>query len=218
MDLLDRIDALIDDRHLLRHPFYQQWLAGTLPFDALQEYARQYFAFESTFPRFLSTLHSRSEDPEARAAILDNLWDEEHGEANHQELWLRFAEGVGVPREDVRATLPNAATSDLLTTYWSACLEAPVAAGVAAAYAYERQVPAVARAKADGLRERYSLTDESALAFFEVHATLDEEHSAAEREIIGSHGAGAEDEVLGRTGAVLEAWWSFLDAVTPPQG
>jgi pyrroloquinoline-quinone synthase len=215
MDLIDRIDALIEERHLLRHPFYQQWLEGTLPTEALQEYTRQYFAFESTFPRLLSAVHSRTEDPTARAAILDNLWDEEHGEANHRELWLRFAEGMGVDRDDVRSATPNEATKALLDTYWVACREAPVAAGVAAVYAYERQVPAVAKAKIDGLRQRYDVTDDRTLGFFEVHGTLDEEHSAAERAIIEAHGSADEQAVLDHTAAALDAWWGFLDAVTP---
>src|SRR5439155_1632013 len=102
MNLLERVDALIDARHLLTHPFYQQWVAGTLPMDAMRGYAGQYFAFESSFPRFLSALHSRSDRADVRGALLENLWDEEHGESNHQELWLRFAEGIGVPRGEVR--------------------------------------------------------------------------------------------------------------------
>src|SRR5439155_9914861 len=54
VELLDRIDALISERHLLKHPFYADWRAGTLPREALQDYAAQYYAFESSFPRFLS--------------------------------------------------------------------------------------------------------------------------------------------------------------------
>src|SRR5262249_2948850 len=143
MDLIDRIDALIDERHLLTHPFYTKWAEGTLPKESLQEYARQYYAFESTFPRLLSSLHTRSEDRETRQQILENLWDEEHGDANPRELWLRFAEGIGVDRDDVTTAEWNPATRALIDTYWRAVTEAPVPAGVAAVYAYERQVPQV---------------------------------------------------------------------------
>ena len=71
MDLLDRIDRQIDDKHLLKHPFYTKWATGTLPREAMQEYARQYFAFESSFPQFLSALHSRTADAAVRQRILD---------------------------------------------------------------------------------------------------------------------------------------------------
>lgn len=215
MDVLDRIDALIDDRHLLRHPFYQAWVDGTLPRENLQEYARQYYAFESTFPRFLSALHSRSDSPSVRGALLENLWDEEHGDANHQELWLRFAEGVGADRESVRSAERNEATRALLDMYWSASSARPAAAGVAAVYAYERQVPQVAQAKIDGLRQRYGIDDGRTLAFFEVHSTLDIEHSDAERSMIAELATGHEDEAVAGASDALDAWWSFLDAVTP---
>lgn len=213
MDLVARIDRLIDERHLLGHSFYRKWVAGTLPTEALQDYTRQYYAFESTFPRILSALHSRSDRPDVRASLLDNLWDEEHGEANHAELWLRFAEGMGVSREDVRGAERNEATRTLVDTYWNAASSSPVAAGVAAVYAYERQVPQVAQAKIDGLRQRYGVTDSRTLGFFETHATLDIEHSDAERKIIADLGPADAGAVLQSTSAALDAWWRFLDAV-----
>ena len=120
MDLLDRIDALIAERHLLKHPFYTKWKAGELTREELQEYARQYYAFESTFPRLLSALHTRSDRPDVRQSLLDNLWDEEHGEVNHAEMWLRFGEGIGVERTSVRSAAHNEGTRALLDTYWSA--------------------------------------------------------------------------------------------------
>jgi pyrroloquinoline-quinone synthase len=217
MELIQELDAAIERRSLLKHPFYTKWVAGELHREALQEYARQYYAFESTFPRLLSALHSRSDRPDVRAALLDNLWDEEHGEANHQELWLRFAEGLGVSRDDVKSASRNEATQSLVDTYWGCATEAPVAAGVAALYAYERQVPGVAQAKIDGLQGWYGVEDERTLGFFREHASLDVEHSEAERRIVSELGEGQETEVLDATEAALEAWWRFLDAVDVPE-
>jgi pyrroloquinoline-quinone synthase len=215
LNVLEEIDAMIDRRHLLGHSFYQKWVAGTLPTNALKEYARQYYAFESTFPRLLSTLHARSEQAQVRQALLDNLWDEEHGDANHAELWLRFAEGLGVDRDEVREAGRSAPTDALVDTYWRVCREAPVAAGVAAVYAYERQVPQVAQAKIDGLKLRYGIEDARTLQFFELHSSLDVEHSEAERrmlaEVPGQDGGAA----IEGAGAALEAWWGFLDGVDP---
>ena len=216
MDLTDRIDRMIDERHLLGHPFYTKWADGTLPKEALQEYARQYYAFESNFPRFLSALHTRSERPDVRQRILDNLWDEEHGAKNHAEMWLRFAEGIGVDRDDVRSAEPNEATAALLETYRDVTNSAPVAAGVAAVYAYERQVPEVATSKIDGLRRHYGVEDARTLEFFKVHGVLDVEHSGAEREMVGELAGDAEGEVLEAARAALDAWWRFLTAVDEP--
>lgn len=216
MDLLDRIDDQIAKKHLLQHPFYQAWLDGTLPKASMQDYARQYFAFESSFPRFLSALHSRTEDASVRQRILENLWDEEHGTDNHAELWLRFAEGIGVPRAEVVDAQRNDATSALVALYTEVTTEAPVAEAVAAIYAYERQVPDVAPSKIDGLAKHYGITDRPALTFFRVHGELDVEHSDEERAMLGELVAGDdvdENAVSATAQRALDAWWNFLSAV-----
>ncbi|HUG49031.1 MAG TPA: CADD family putative folate metabolism protein [Candidatus Limnocylindria bacterium] len=220
MNLLESIDQLIDERHLLKHPFYTKWAEGTLPREALQEYARQYYAFESSFPRYLSAIHTRTDSPEVRQQLLDNLWDEEHGKENHAELWLRFAEGIGVEREDVRGAQRNEATQALVELYGELSSQAPVPAAVAALYAYERQVPQVAGSKIDGLKQYYGITEGPALSFFVVHGVLDVEHSEAEREMLGrllddATQADAQP-VEEATGRALDAWWNFLSAVDMP--
>ncbi|CAN5792643.1 TenA family transcriptional regulator [soil metagenome] len=217
MDLLDRLDQMIDERHLLKHPFYTKWAEGTLPREALQEYARQYYAFESAMPRFLSAIHSRTESAEVRQQLLDNLWDEEHGRDNHAELWLRFAEGIGVDRADVRSAARNEATQALVDTYTELSREGSVAEGVAALYAYERQVPQVAGSKIDGLERHYDVTDKRTQAFFIVHGEMDIEHSGAEREMLGHLAADADPQPIEQaTSRALEAWWNFLSAVEQP--
>ena len=215
MSVVDRVESAISRRRLLEHPFYQHWSAGTLPLENLREYARQYYAFESSFPRFLSTIHSKSPDPVARQSILENLWDEEHGPDNHAELWLRFAEGVGAGRDDVMSARWNPATARLVDVYEGICSTASTAAAVAAVYAYERQVPEVAKAKIDGLERHFGVTDDRSLAFFRVHAGLDVAHAEAERRIIAKEGEVEAEEVEEAARTALAAWWRFLDAVSP---
>ena len=214
MDIITRIERAIEERHLLTHPFYTKWVDGTLPIEAIRRYAGQYYAFESSFPRFLSAIHSRCQDPSARQMLLDNLWDEEHGPDNHVELWLRFAEGVGVRREEVRTAARNDATEALVTTYRRAT-QGPVAAGVAALHAYERQVPAVAEAKIAGLRRHYGIDDERTLSFWETHRTLDQEHAGAERAILSGLAGADPGAAEVATEEALDAWWAFLSAVDP---
>ena len=217
MELLERIDRMIDERHLLNHPFYTKWADGTLPRQALQEYARQYYAFESSFPRYLSALHSRTERADVRQQLLDNLWDEEHGKENHAEMWLRFAEGIGVERDDVRSAPRNEATKALVDLYGELSREVPVEAGVAALYAYERQVPQVAGSKIDGLQKHFGVTDARTLKFFVVHGVLDIEHSGAERQMLGLLCEGADPApVEDATARALDAWWNVLSAVDQP--
>jgi pyrroloquinoline-quinone synthase len=217
MDLLTRIDAMIDERHLLKHPFYTKWSEGTLPKEALQEYARQYYAFESAFPRYISAIHTRTDSANARQQLLDNLWDEEHGEANHAELWLRFAEGIGVDRDDVKSADRNQATQALVDHYSDLTKSAPVPAAVAALYAYERQVPATSESKIEGLAKHYGVDDKRTTSFFAVHGVLDIEHSRAEREMLGELAVGADEAAIeDATLRTLDAWWKFLSAVDQP--
>ncbi|HEX4448628.1 MAG TPA: iron-containing redox enzyme family protein, partial [Polyangiaceae bacterium] len=123
---LQSIDANIETQHLLKHPFYQAWSAGTLPRQALLDYVGQYYAFESNLPRFLTALHARCDDASMRAALLANAWDEEHGPNNHPELWLRFGEALGLERSAIVGATLRDTTRALVDTYREAAQLAPV--------------------------------------------------------------------------------------------
>jgi pyrroloquinoline-quinone synthase len=209
----ETLDAIIDERSLLKHPFYQAWNAGTLPLESLQEYAKQYFHFEAAFPTFLSAVHARMEAGPARQAVLDNLWDEEHGEQNHLALWLRFAESLGVSEADVRASEPNAETRDLIDGFRAACSEGTVAEGLATLYTYESQAPKVAETKIRGLKAFYGFEDPKGYEFFSVHQDIDVYHSQSEREVVAAAAtteaarAGLEEATRQAAGRL----WRFLD-------
>ena len=214
-DVIGTIDEIIEGKSLLTHPFYQAWNEGTLPIESLKKYAAQYYHFESAYPTFLSGVHHRCSDPAVRQHLLDNLWDEEHGEDNHVELWLRFCEGLGVERSEVLESEPLDATTNLVDTYKSLTSAGFTAAGAAALYAFESQVPKVATAKIAGLRENYGIEDKDTTAFFEVHKTLDEEHSDAEREMIVALATTKpeRDAAVMATDIATESLWRFLDGV-----
>ena len=76
---MDRIDQIVQERSLLKHPFYKAWTEGTLPLESLKGYAAEYYHFELAYPTFLSGLHYRCSDRRVRHLLLENLWDEEHG-------------------------------------------------------------------------------------------------------------------------------------------
>lgn len=179
---LARLDSAIGEHAVSEHPFYKAWSAGKLSLADIQEYAKQYYHFEKSFPTFVSGVHSNTEDPETRHQLLLNLIEEEHGENNHPELWLRFAESLGVAREDVRSVELNPATKELLATFRKITRDGNTIQGLAALYAYESQIPESSRAKIDGLIRHYGITSDDGLSFFRVHEEADEIHSRAERE------------------------------------
>ncbi len=182
--------------------------------DDLRVYAAQYYHFEAEFPTLLSAIHSRCGDRGVRQSILDNLWDEEHGQANHRALWLDFCEAVGLGRSEPETTRPLPTTQAMLQTYRTLCHQRTFQEGLAAVYAYEVQVPAVMVEKIRGLRDYFGITDEASLRFFEVHSVLDEDHSDREREGILEHTwEELEPSVEAALQEALDGWWGFLDGV-----
>ena len=109
-DVIATLDPMIAEHSMLKHPFYQAWTAGTLSMERLQNYAVEYYPHVAAFPRYLSAIHSRCADIGTRHAILENLIEEERGPENHPELWLRFAEALGVARERVLESKPSASS------------------------------------------------------------------------------------------------------------
>jgi pyrroloquinoline-quinone synthase len=212
--LLQRLQQLIDRKSLLTHPFYQAWQAGELSVDDLRIYAGQYYFFEASFPRFLSAIHSRCEDRRVRQGILDNLWDEEHGELNHRAMWLDFCTSLGLDQHQVELADLLPGTQGLLDAYFRVCNQGSCPEGLAALYAYEVQVPLVALEKIRGLKEFYGIDSPEGLRFFEVHGVLDEDHAGKEAESIMSQTSPeAEALVIQALQSALDAWWGFLDGV-----
>jgi pyrroloquinoline-quinone synthase len=213
-DVVAILDSMIAERSMLTHPFYQAWTAGTLSMERLQNYAVEYYPHVAAFPRYLSAIHSRCDDIATRRAILENLIEEERGEENHPELWIRFAEALGVSRERVRGARPSSASENLVRAFVEAAESGHVASGLAALYVYEAQIPAVATAKIDGLRRFYGIDDKRGLEFFRVHEKADVWHARTGADLISVHCASSRDSELALDAGerALGALWSMLDA------
>lgn len=214
MSLIPHLKALIAEKHLLNHPFYQMWTAGTLPLEVMQRYAEQYYHLERNFPRFLSQIHANCESPEIRQAITDNLYDEEHGNENHRELWLRFAEAIGVNREQVVNSTMLPETQEAVETFTKMSKQSTIA-GVAALSAYESQIPEVAGQKIDGLQKHYNVTDENGTAFFRVHSTVDVIHADAWWNILEDKAKSSDEQQEAEAGVIAgrDALWNFLSGI-----
>lgn len=211
---LNTLDAKIAERSLLLHPFYQAWTVGELSREALQDYARQYYQHVAAFPTYLSGVHAQTDDLETRRQVLENLIDEEAGKPNHPELWVHFAEGLGVSEQDVKNTVLWPETRFLIDTFREVCREHGTAAGLSALYAYESQIPEVAVSKKNGLRKNYGIDDAKTVAYFDVHEEADKEHAAVERQLLTKHvNAGNESCALEAADQVLDALWGILDGV-----
>jgi pyrroloquinoline-quinone synthase len=214
-DFLKRLDETIASHALLSHPFYQSWNAGTLSADTLREYIKQYYAHVRAFPRYVSAAHAACDDIRVRQLLLENLIDEDQGDANHPELWMRFADGMSVARDDVRNAALLDKTRASVDTMVALTRSEDFRDGLAALYAYESQVPMVAETKREGLAKFYNLSDERSVSFFSVHEAADIEHSRVERELLVEHCATEEqqDRAIAAADKAARALWQFLDGV-----
>jgi len=211
---LDQIDNDVAAKHLLKHPFYLAWTRGELSKQALADYARQYYHHVAGFPTYLSSVHANCDDQYTRRQLLNNLIDEEAGSPNHPELWLRFAQGLGLSQADVQCSEKWTETKNLIDTFRAVCRDRSTVEGLAVLYAYESQIPAICESKIDGLKKHYGFRNPEDYEYFSVHVEADREHSAAEREMLSAHmGERNFQSVKASVNRVLDALWEMLSGV-----
>ncbi len=214
------IDAAIAQRAMLSHPFYRAWEEGRLTRDALRAYAMQYFHHVDAFPRAVSAVHANCPDAAGRRLLAENLAEEEglgEGKDDHARLWLGFAAAMGAEEADVRAVAVNAETQNLIDTFRRLSRQS-YASGIAALYAYESQLPAIAKTKIKGLVERYDVTDPRGTKFFEVHEVADIEHSDVCRELLDALPADEREEAHAAACELAEALRTFLTGMQRETG
>jgi pyrroloquinoline-quinone synthase len=203
VDLWTRLDAVHARWNVLEHPFYERWSAGGLTRADLALYAGQY---RRAVVALAAASHAaaRAADGPDRDALAAHAGEE----AAHVALWDRFAAAAGTdgprPAEPETAECAKAWTGegrDLL-------------GHLVALYAIESAQPAIARVKADGLREHYGFPTGPATAYFDLHAERDAEHAAEARELIERRLEDAdEDALVAEAERVLRANWTLLDGV-----
>jgi pyrroloquinoline-quinone synthase len=207
--------AAVMQHSMLKHPFYVAWSEGKLSREVLQEYAKQYYAHVRAFPTYVSAVHSHCEDLKTRQMLLDNLVEEEQGTENHPELWLRFAESLGVTRDEVRNAELLPQTKASVARLKELTQNGDYREGLAALYAYESQIPEVAKTKRAGLKEFYGIDDERGISFFRVHESIDLLHKEVEQRILADECSTPEEKerVTKAASEGAMALWAFLDGV-----
>ena len=118
---------------------------------------------------------------------------------------------------DLRAHQPLAEVSDLIEVFHQTAQQATPAEALAAFYAYESQVPRVAKEKARGLREMYGASDKTC-GYFTLHSTADMHHSKVWRQQLAKRletetdSSIAENALAAGEGAA-KALWHALDGI-----
>ncbi len=181
---------IIVERHDLNtHPFYQEWVKGTLPIEKLQSYAADYGHFISTIALGWETLGHC------------DLADEER---YHETLWQDFRNEIGAGDRLMHAEtelLCGLAKSEF--SKQSSC--------VGALYAFEAQQPHTSASKLAGLEAHYE-TSKKGKEYFRVHA-----HDIAEAQILEQafNDLGADEYADAKASCelVCRAMWRALDGI-----
>lgn len=145
-----RCDQSVAAHSLLAHPFYVAWSAGTLPVEALRDYAREYGAFIRTIGQGWAVAG------EAAIAQIEEA---------HARIWEQsFAQGLGT------SVTPPAVGEVADLVHLSEALFADRVTALGALYAFEAQQPHTSQSKLQGLREHYAQLGAASGEYFRIHA------------------------------------------------
>jgi pyrroloquinoline-quinone synthase len=204
-NVVQRIDSEIEKRSLLKHSFYKMWSEGKLTLDHLQGYSKEYFQLVKTVPRFVESIAEATGSPDI---IINNAREE----AEHVELWVRFATALGVSKSDLisygGSEKTNQAVANLMALANLTTEEA-----VAAMYAYEMELPKISRSKIDGLKKLYGMDSEDATKYFEIHEEADVRHAQVWREILQRIPPERQESAFNAAIKSLQAQNMLLDSV-----
>ena len=169
-NLIQKIDMLIEERSLLKHPFYQTWSEGKLTQDALAGYSKEYYQMVKAIPRFMTPLLDTA--PES---LYDELDFNQNEETNHIKLWIKFANALGVSAYDLEVYNGLEKTTMAIEGLFSIMYSFDT--GSAAMYALEKEIPKISKTKLEGLAEYYGLTSFDATVYLKHHTEADIRHS-----------------------------------------
>jgi len=177
LNLIKRIDEMIEERSLLKHPFYQMWSDGKLTLDSLSGYSKEYFQLVKAVPSFMTPIIEKAPN-----SVISELINNQHEESIHIQSWIKFAGELRVSEyelihyEGLEKTRKSVLElSELMNTYEG---------GACAMYAFEKEIPKISQTKLDGLAEFYGISNENATEYFKLHTEADIRHAASWKNIL----------------------------------
>jgi len=175
--LVKKIDELIEQKSLLKHPFYQMWRDGKLSMDSLAGYSKEYFQMVKAVPSFVDAIAKFA--PETMIGEIRSNGAEE---SEHIQPWTDFAVSLGVQRDEIdnytgleKTNQAVSELSELMTSFEG---------GAAAMYAFEKEIPKISHTKLDGLEKFYNITSDDATQYFRLHMEADIRHAATWQNIL----------------------------------
>ena len=175
--LIKRIDQIIEDKSLLKHPFYEMWSDGKLELDSLKGYSKEYYQLVKQVPQFMQPMVN-----DATSDMKDELIQNMKEESEHIPLWEKFAGSMGISESELQGYEGLEKTKRAVSNLGS--LMDSFDNGACAMYAFEKEIPKISQTKLDGLSEFYQITNDNATEYFKLHTEADIRHTASWRNIL----------------------------------
>jgi pyrroloquinoline-quinone synthase len=177
MNLIQKIDQIIEERSLLKHPFYEMWSDGKLTQDSLAGYSKEYFQLVQVVPEFMTPIIEKAPN-----SVITELTENQQEEYDHIKPWISFAGELGISEYELitysgldKTKKAVSDLSELMNTFDG---------GACAMYAFEKEIPKISQTKLDGLSEFYQITSDNATEYFKLHTDADIRHTASWRNIL----------------------------------
>jgi pyrroloquinoline-quinone synthase len=188
MNLIQRIDQIIEERSLLKHPFYEMWSDGKLTQESLAGYSKEYFQLVKAVPEFMAPIIEKAPN-----SVITELTENQQEESDHIKPWISFAGELGISEDELipysGLDKTKKAVSDL------AELMNTFDGGACAMYAFEKEIPKISQTTLDGLSEFYQITSDRAIEYFKLHTEADIRHAASWRHILETSNVDTSDLV-----------------------
>ena len=177
MNIIQKIDEMIEERSLLKHPFYQMWSDGKLTQESLAGYSKEYFQLVKAVPSFMTPIIEKAPD-----SVTGELVENQQEESDHIKPWIAFAGELGISEDELTSYSGTAKTQKAVSDLNN--LMDTFDGGACAMYAFEKEIPKISQTKLDGLAEFYGMTNNEATEYFKLHTEADIRHAASWRNIL----------------------------------
>jgi len=177
MNIVQKIDEMIEERSLLKHPFYQMWSDGKLTKESLAGYSKEYFQLVKAVPVFMTPIIEKAPD-----TVVSELVENQQEESAHIKPWIAFAGELEISEDELVSYSGTAKTQKAVSDLNE--LMVTFDGGASAMYAFEKEIPKISQTKLDGMAEFYGMTNDEATGYFKLHTEADIRHAASWRSIL----------------------------------
>ena len=170
----------------VNHPFVRAVCSGTASLEQIRKWALQDYQFRRAVPRIAMLRYLACTDPEIAARMYEVVEEETRGlatgSAGHADMFVEFAESIGITRKELETAELRPATAAHLyyaeliihTLPWFVMMAAQIGA--------EGTFSPAAAALGQGFIKQYGMAPKS-VRFFTVHVEADEEHGTLAEDI-----------------------------------